>query len=302
MARMALVAILLLTAVAMGQIKVDVELVLINATVTDSQNRYVQGLKAEHFQIHEDKIEQKIEYFSTEDQPVSVGIILDASGSMKESISAARDAAVTFLKVGGPEDEYFLVEFSSRAVVSEEFTTDISKLQSKIVFIPAKGMTALFDAVYLGLSKVRDGANPKKALLLISDGADNRSRYTFGNIKDYAREQTAQIFAIGLRGSGSGRRGLYEGLPGQSASGTLGELAELTGGQIFRTSSNEDLEDICNKIAVELKNQYLIGYRSTNSNRDGKWRKVTLKVNSPPGIPRLYVRNKNGYFGPGDGR
>ncbi|MBI4473098.1 MAG: VWA domain-containing protein [Acidobacteria bacterium] len=300
MVRIAAIGILLLTAVAVAQIRVDVDLVLINATVVDGQSRYVQGLRPEHFQIFEDKIEQKIEYFSTEDQPISVGIILDASGSMKESISSARDAAVTFLKVGGPEDEYFLVEFNSRAVLTEDFTTDISKLQSKIVFIPAKGMTALYDAVYLGLTKVKEGTNPKKALLLITDGGENRSRYSFSNIKEFAREQTAQIFAIMLRGGGFGSGGFSERFPGDGApSGTVGELTELTGGQSFRTSSVEDLEDICNKIAIELKNQYLIGYRSTNTSRDGKWRKVTLKINPPRGIPRLYVRNKTGYFAPG---
>ena len=179
-------------------LKVDVDLVLVNATVTDSLNRYVSGLGQEHFQIWEDKLEQKIEYFSSEDNPVSLGVIFDVSGSMKDKISTARDAAVTFLKTGNPEDEYFLVEFANRPEVAADFTTDVSKLQQKLIFTPAKGMTAMYDSVYLGLEKLREGSNPKKALLLITDGEDNRSRYTFQNVKEFVKEQDVQIYAIGI--------------------------------------------------------------------------------------------------------
>jgi len=178
-------------------LKVDVDLVLVNATVTDPQNRYVTGLEKEHFQIWEDKLEQKIEYFSAEDVPISLGVIFDVSGSMKDKISTARDAAVTFLKTGNPDDEYFLVEFASRPEVAEDFTTDVSRLQNRLIFTPAKGMTAMYDSVYLGLEKLREGSNPKKALLLITDGEDNRSRYTFSNVREFVKEQDVQIYAIG---------------------------------------------------------------------------------------------------------
>src|SRR6266850_886156 len=146
-------------------IKVDVDLVMVTATVTDAQNRYVTGLEQEHFQVWEDKLEQKIEYFSAEDVPISLGVIFDTSGSMKDKISTARDAAVTFLKTGNPEDEYFLVEFANRPQVAEDFTTDVTRLQNKLIFTPAKGMTAMYDSVYLGLEKLKEGNNPKKALL-----------------------------------------------------------------------------------------------------------------------------------------
>jgi len=142
-------------------LKIDVDLTLVNATVTDALNRYVSGLEQEHFQIWEDKIEQKIEYFSSEDVPTSLGMIFDVSGSMKDKISTARDAAVTFLKTGNPDDEYFLVEFANRLEVASDFTTDISKLQSKIIFTTAKVMTAMYDAVYVGLEKLKTGNNPK---------------------------------------------------------------------------------------------------------------------------------------------
>jgi len=152
-------------------LKVDVDLVLVNATVTDPLNRYVSGLGQEHFQIWEDKLEQKIAYFSSEDVAISIGVIFDVSGSMKDKITTARDAAVTFLKTGNPEDEFFLVEFANRPEVASDFTTDVSKLQSKLIFTPAKGMTAMYDAVYVGLEKLKAGSNPKK-----SASSDHRRR------------------------------------------------------------------------------------------------------------------------------
>src|SRR5215813_14837220 len=145
-------------------LKVDVDLVLVNATVTDGLNRYVSGLESQHFQIWEDKVEQKVEYFNAEDVPISVGIIFDVSGSMKEKIGTSTQAAATFLKTGNPEDEYFLVTFANRPEVVADFTTDVTKLQSKLLMSAAKGMTAMYDSVYLGLEKLKEGTNPKKAL------------------------------------------------------------------------------------------------------------------------------------------
>src|SRR5262245_49772956 len=179
-------------------LKVDVDLVLVNATVTNPRNQYVTGLEKDHFQVWEDKVEQELSYFSSEDVPLSVGIIFDISGSMKDKLSVARDAAVTFLKMGTPDDESFLIEFADRPQVAVDFTTDISALQNHLIFSPAKGMTALYDAVYLGLDKLKTGTNPKKALLLITDGEDNRSRYTFSNVKEFVKEQDVQIYAIGI--------------------------------------------------------------------------------------------------------
>jgi Ca-activated chloride channel homolog len=274
-------------------LKVDVDLTLVNATVTDSLNRYVSGLEQEHFQIWEDKIEQKIEYFSSEDVAMSLGMIFDVSGSMKDKISTARDAAVTFLKTGNPDDEYFLVEFANRPEVASDFTTDISKLQSKIIFTPAKGMTAMYDAVYVGLEKLKAGNNPKKALLLITDGEDNRSRYTFQNVKEFVKEQDVQIYAIGITDEWNSQ--LSAGRTGRAM---LEELADLTGGRAFFPDSVYELEDICTKIAIELKNQYVIGYHSTNQAKDGKWRKLRLKVNPPKGIQHLNVKSKAGYYAP----
>lgn len=272
-------------------LKIDVDLVLVNATVTDPQNRYVTGLDAESFQIWEDKVEQKIQYFSAEDVALSLGIIFDVSGSMKDKISTARDAAVTFLKTGNPDDEYFLVQFANRPEVVEDFTTDVSRLQNKLIFAPAKGMTAMYDSVYLGLEKLKEGTNTKKALLLITDGEDNRSRYTFSNVKEFVKEQDVQIYGIGIVSDWNSQLG-----SGRTGRALIEELSDLTGGRAFFPDSVYELEDICTKIAVELKNQYLIGYSSTNEAKDGKWRRLRLKINPPKGLPHLNVRYKSGYY------
>jgi Ca-activated chloride channel family protein len=264
---------------AQKALKVDVELVTVNVSVSDSGNRPVMDLKPENFQIFEDKVEQEIRYFSSEAAPLSLGIVFDISHSMERKLSFARDAALRFLQTGTPDDEYFLVEFSTHARLAEGFTSDIRRLRDRLTLTPAEGATALYDAVYLGLSKLKSGQNPKKALLLITDGEDNHSRYSRGEIRDVVRESDAQIYVLDL-----GRA-------------LVGELAEMTGGHSYRISVT-DLEDTCERIALEMKNQYLIGYESTNRSKDGKFRKVRVKVNPPPGLTKLSVRSRTGYFGP----
>lgn len=269
-------------------IKVDVNLVLVPVTVTDSQNRFVEGLQAEHFQVWEDKIEQKIEYLSSENTPLSLALVFDVSGSMRDKFSAARDAAATCLNIGNPEDEYALVEFSNQAQIAQDFTPNVSTLQSKLSLRSAKGSTALLDAVYLGLEKVRLGSNRRKALLIITDGEDNHSRYTFSNVKEFLQESDVQLYAIGIVNAGSFRStGFGRAL--------LGELTDLSGGRAFFLNSIHHLEDVCNKISQELKNQYVLGYISTNSTASEKWRKLRVKVNPPAGLSRLNVRAKDGY-------
>ena len=271
-------------------LKVDVDLVLVNATVSDSQGRMVTDLGREHFQLWEDKVEQRIEYFSAQDIPLSIGLIFDATGSMKDKISTARDAATTFLKTGNPEDDYFLVTFSQRAQLAQDFTSDITRLQDRLLFTPAKGLTPLFDAVYLGLDTMKSASNKRRALLLITDGEDNHSRYSFADIREFAKERDVQIFAIGIVNP-SGELSM-----GKTGRAIIEDLVNITGGRAFFPDSVYELEDICTKIAVELKNQYVLGYHSTNEAKDGKWRKIRLKVNPPKGIANLSVRGKSGYY------
>jgi len=275
-------------------VKVDVNLVLVNVTVSDPQARLVTGLEREHFQLWEDKIEQKIEYFSSEDTPLSIGLIFDSTGSMSDKISTARDAAVTFLKTGNPEDEFFLVEFSQRAWLAEDFTTDISRIQNRLFLLEAKGLTPLFDAVYIGLQKTKSASNPRRALLLITDGEDNHSRYSFADVKEFAKEQDVQIYAIGIVDSFSSE--LAQGRTGRQV---IEDLVQITGGRAFFPDSVNELEDICTKIGLELRNQYVLGYRSRNEARDGRWRKIHLRVNPPKGLgTTLTVRAKSGYYAP----
>src|SRR4029077_126809 len=224
--------------------------------------------------LFEDKIEQKIEYFSSDVAPVSLGIIFDISHSMEKKLDFARDAAAKFLETGTPEDEYFLVEFSNRAKIAEGFTSDISRLRDRLAFKQGAGATALYDAIYLGLGQLKRGQNPKKALLLITDGEDNHSRYSRGDIRDFIREADAQIYVVDL-----GRA-------------LLGDLAEMTGGHSYHASV-DDLDDICEKIALEIKTQYVIGYESSNTNKDGKFRKVRVHVTPPAGMARLGVRTRD---------
>jgi Ca-activated chloride channel family protein len=278
-------------------VRVPVDVVLVNATVTDGRGRYVVGLDNKHFQLWEDKVEQEIRYFSSEDVPMSVGVIFDISGSMKDKIKHARNAAATFLRMGNASDEYFLLQFSDRPSILEDFTTDISRAQRDLVLTEAKGMTALYDAVYFGLNKLKDGRNPKKALLLITDGEDNRSRYTFSNVRDYVKEKDVMIFAIGIVDGPGSQLGV-----GRSGRATIEELAELTGGYAFFPESVFDLERDCERIATELKSQYVLGYTSSNASKDGKWRRIRVKVNTPKELPSLSVgvRAKTGYFAPYD--
>jgi Ca-activated chloride channel family protein len=268
---------------AQKPLKVDVDLVMFNVTVADGSNRFINDLKPEDFQVFEDKVEQSIRYFSHEVAPVSIGIVFDMSHSMEKKIDVAKDAATKFLESGTTEDEYFLVEFSNRARIAEGFTTDIKRLRDKIAFTPAQGATALYDGMYLGLSQLKRGQNPKKALLLITDGEDNHSRYGRGDIREIIREANAQIYVIDL-----GRA-------------LLGDLAEMTGGHSYRVSV-DDLEDVCQKIALEIKSQYVIGYESTNTNKDGQYRKVRIRVTPPPDLGKLSVRTREGYYAPNAGK
>jgi len=268
-----------LTYAAQKSLKVDIDLVMVNVGVRDSDNRPVTNLKAENFQVFEDKIEQEIRYFSSEVAPISLGIVFDMSRSMEKKLPFARDAALKFLDTGTPEDEYFLVEFSSRAELALGFTSDVTRLRDKLSLVPAQGNTALYDGVYLGLAQLKRGQNPRKALLLITDGEDNHSRYSRRDIREFVKESDAQIYVIDMG------RALVD------------ELAEMTGGHSYRASPN-DLEDTCEKIAMELKSQYVIGFESSNTNKDGRFRKLRVKANPPAGMRKLSARSRDGYYAP----
>ena len=176
-----------------ASIKVDVPLVLVNVTVTDPMNRLVTGLGIEHFEVFEDKAEQEISQFGAEDAPLSMGLVFDASGSMGHKMSKAREAVAQFAKTANPEDEFFLVQFNDRPEMVNNFTHEVEDIQNRLTFTQSKGRTALLDAIYLGINKMKEAKNSKKALLIISDGGDNSSRFRAGNQKPGERGRRADL-------------------------------------------------------------------------------------------------------------
>lgn len=275
-------------------LKAETDLALINVTITDPYGRLVTGLEQDNFRAFEDGVEQEIVRFSGEDVPISIGVIFDMSGSMSDKIEKSRTAAVQFFRTANPKDEFLLINFNDRAQLSSPFTASVEDLQSRLMFTSAHGQTALLDGIYLGLSEMKGAHNTKKALLVISDGGDNHSRYTETDIRKYAREADVQIYAIGLYDQG-GARTPEEGL-GPSL---LAELTEMTGGRTFAVTSLTDMPDIASKISMELRNQYVVGYRPSNRTHDGKWRKVKIKLRPPKGLPPLTVYSRSGYYAPG---
>jgi len=273
---------------------VDVDLVLVNVTVTDPFNRLVTGLEQENFRVFEDSAEQEVVHFSSEDVPISIGVIFDLSGSMANKVDKARLAAVQFFKTANPQDEFFLVSFNDRAQLTSRFTNSVEELQTRLMYTAAHGRTALLDAIYLGLSQMRGAHNAKRALLIISDGGDNHSRYTESDIKNFVKEADVQLYAIGIYDP-VGYRRTPEELNGHTL---LSELTELTGGRVFPVENLNDLPDTASKIGMELRNQYVLGYKTGNHQRDSRWRKIKVKLRPPRGLPPLNVYSKTGYYAP----
>jgi len=275
-------------------IRKDVDLVLVPVTVTDPMNRLVTGLEKGNFLLTDSGQPQEIKHFSSEDAPISLGVIFDVSGSMANKIDKSRDAVVEFFKTANPEDEFFLVTFSEKPEVLADFTTSVEDIQSKLVYAVPKGRTALLDAIYLGMNRMRKAKHEKKALLIISDGGDNHSRYTEAEIKSMVKEADVQIYAIGLYDRD------FKTAEEREGPQLLSEVSDVTGGRTFAIGSPNELADVATKIGIELRNQYVLGYRPTSATRDGKWRKIKVKLNPPKGLPPLHVYAKTGYYAPTD--
>ena len=276
-------------------IRIDSNLVLIPVTVIDPMNRFVTGLEKENFRIFENNKEQAIRQFSSEDAPLSVGVIFDCSGSMGQKLQKSRQAVAQFFKTANPEDEFFLVTFASETRLAQPFTANLEEIQNRLAFTQSKGQTALLDAVYLGLHEMKKARNPRKALLLITDGGDNNSRYTETEIKGLVREADVQIYAMGIYEAGPERGRTPEEAAGP---GLLTEISEQTGGRQYPVENMNEMADIAAKIGTELRNQYMIGFRPDNQERDGKYRKVTVKLVQPRGMPPLRAFFRQGYYAP----
>ncbi len=276
-------------------IRTDVDLALVNVTVTDPYNRLVTGLESDNFRVFEDNVEQEVVTFSSEDVPISIGVIFDFSGSMANKVGKAREAAVQFFKTANPADEFFMVSFNERAELTSAFTNSVEDLQSRMMLASAKGRTALLDAIYLGLSQMRGAHNAKRALLILSDGGDNHSRYNESDIKRLVREADTQLYAIGIFDPLGYRNRTPEELNGPSL---LSEITEMTGGRVFAVEKLDELPDIASKIGMELRNQYVLGYKPSNRAHDARWRKIKIKLRAPKGLPPLNVYAKTGYYAP----
>jgi VWFA-related protein len=276
-----------------ADIRVNATLVLIPVTVTDPLNRFVTGLDKENFKISEDKADQIISAFSSEDAPISVGVVFDCSGSMGDKLLKSRQAVAQFFKTANPEDEFFLVQFNDNAQLIQPFTHNLEEIQNKLTFTQSKGRTALLDAIYMGLHEMKKGKNARKALLIISDGGDNNSRYTETEVKNLVKEADVQIYAIGIYEMGGARGRTPEEASGP---GLLTEVAEPTGGRMYEAGNINELPDIAAKIGMELRNQYILGYSPTNQERDGKYRRVQVKIIQPRGLPPLRAYWRTGYY------
>ncbi|HTX33678.1 MAG TPA: VWA domain-containing protein [Bryobacteraceae bacterium] len=271
-------------------LRVDTTLVLVPVSVNDPLNRPVTGLEKENFRVYEDRVEQKIVSFSSEDEPIAVGLVFDTSGSMGEKLRRSRMAASEFFKFADPSDEYFLVEFDNTPRLEVPLTRDTGRIEEQLTFSRSHGSTSLLDAVYLALHEMKKSKMNKKALLIISDGGDNHSRYTVTEVNDVVRESDVLIYSIGVFGGGS----TPEEMDGP---GLLSKISEETGGRLFEADPVE-LPDIAKSIGIELRNRYVLGYSPKNETRDGKYRRVFVRVAPPRGLPPLKAHWRLGYYAP----
>jgi VWFA-related protein len=278
-----------------ANIRIDSTLVLIPVSVYDPMNRSVTGLEKEHFKVFEDKVEQDVSQFSSEDAPITVGIVFDASGSMGAKLQKSRQAVAQFFKTANPEDEFFLIQFNDRPQLVVPMTSNTEDVLNALTFTQANGRTALLDGVYMAMRTMRKARNPRKAILLISDGGDNSSRYTETEVRNAVREADVQMYAIGIfEPMGSRGRTAEEA----SGPGLLSELAEQTGGRHFPVENLNELPDVAAKIGIELRNHYVLGYTPKNQERDGKYRRVKVTLVQPRQLPPLRAFFRLGYYAP----
>jgi len=270
-------------------LRVSVDLVLVPVTVTDALNHPQTNLTREDFTIYEGNRAQRIRYFSTEDSPISVGVLLDVSGSMREKIDTARTALDQFFRNANPEDDYFVITFNNQPRVLSDVTQSIAGIQTELGLVQPTGTTALLDAVYLGVSKLRNARYSRRALVIISDGGDNASRYKLREIKNLVAESDVMVYAIGIFGTGPFKS--FEEAMGER---WLSTMTDVTGGRTTTVRNLAKLPEVCALLSRELRNQYVIGYAPSDRG-DGKWRKIRIVTHATDsGQLRSYYRR--GYY------
>jgi Ca-activated chloride channel family protein len=279
-------------------IRVHSDLVVIPVTVTDSKGRAVTGLQKQHFELYEDKVRQTITQFDTEDAPVSVGLLVDASDSMEPRMNQARAAVAELLERANPQDEFFLIRFSTRAELVAGFTADREELRSAMQGIGTGGSTALLDAVLLAIGEMKQAHYNRKALIIISDGEDNSSRVTESRFRALVSQSDVLIYAIGICDSNSLAPGAWSGR--LSGSALLHEIATQTGGHLFQVNKLKQLPEVASTIGSWLRNQYVLGYAPANEERNGKYRRIQVKLSRPKGFPKLHASWRLGYYAPSE--
>jgi Ca-activated chloride channel family protein len=273
----------------------DVNLVVLHASVVNERGQFVPGLKEDAFRVFEDKAEQKISVFRQEDVPVSVGLVIDNSGSMREKRLQVNAAALTFVKTSNPQDEAFVVNFNDDYYLDtiHDFTNDLTEMKDALERIDARGSTALYDAVIGSLDHLKKGVKDKKVLLVVTDGVDNASRRSLENAVQEAQRSNALIYAIGLFSDEDLKHNRSDMKKARRA---LTEMANATGGLAFFPESVDDTESICTQIAHDIRNQYTLAYYPTNAVRDGTFRTVQLLIAPQRGLGKLSVRTRAGYY------
>ncbi len=283
-------------------INVDVNLVVLHATVLDPKGRMVNDLTRESFRVTEDGVAQKLAVFSHADIPVTMGIVIDDSGSMREKRAAVNAASLTFVKTSNPQDQVFVVNFNDVYYLDTpgDFATNIEDLKSALDKIDSRGGTALRDAVYAALDHLKLGSRDKKVMLVITDGEDNASHYTLEELIRYEQKSDAVIYTVGLLGSDESGSGLFKihGGGTRQAAKVLEKVAEASGGRAYFPRSLDEVEATCVQIARDIRNQYTLAYYPTNAKKDGTFRTVRVDATSPRGRARLLVRTRPGYYAP----
>lgn len=278
---------------AQGRLRVDVEMVLVPVTVTDVKNHPVVDLKQHNFTLFEGNNEETIRYFATEDAPLSVGILVDLSSSMSNKIDEVREAASEFFDNANPADDYFVITFADKPTLLADTTQSMERIHAALAAAKPKGNTALADAIYMGLAKLKHAKYPRKALLVISDGGDNNSRHSLRQIKKLARESDTEIYAIDVCDAPTLL--LTKKLEERFGRQWLTEVTESTGGRTIALDNSAGIPDAAARASRELRNQYILGYRPSRADGDTKWRKIKVKVARSEDYLPLQVYYRTGY-------
>ena len=275
------------------RLKIDVEMVLVPVTVTDTQNHPVVDLAESNFKLFEGDTEKKIQYFSSEDEPLSVGILVDLSSSMANKIASVREATTEFFNNANPSDDYFVITFADKPKVLADTTQSFERIQAALGAAQPKGNTALADAIYMGLAKLKKARYSRKALLVISDGGDNNSRHSLRQIKKIARESDVQIYAIDICDAPTIL--LTEKLEQRFGRQWLTQVTESTGGRTIALDNPDGIPDAAARASRELRNQYVLGYRPPPATENHKFRKIRVRVSRSNSFLPLQVYYRRGY-------